>query len=56
MNMPPPQQARPYLNVKSVAKDGTSNVAKEIRDTQYASEDDVVNCGVSCDGAWQKWE
>ena len=31
-----------------------STAAKEIRDAQHASEDDVVNCSISCEGTWQK--
>lgn len=60
--MPPPPRARAYQknartianNVRVVAKDDRSGAAKEIRDAQHANEDDVVNCGVSCDGTWQK--
>ena len=60
INLPPPPAARAYQknartiakHVKVVAKDGMSSVAKEIRDAQHANEDDVVNCGVSCDGTW----
>ena len=60
--MPPPPTARAYQknagtiakHVKVVAKDGMISAAKEIRDAQHANEDDVVNCGVSCDGTWQK--
>ena len=62
MNMPPPPTAREYQknartiakHVKVIAKDGMSSAAKEIRDAQHAREDDLVNCGVSCDGTWQK--
>ena len=62
MNMPPPPTARAYQknartiakHVKVVAEDGMFSAAKEIRDAQHANEDDVVNCGVSCDGTWQK--
>ena len=64
MNMPPPPTARAYQkntrtiakHVKVIAKDGMSSAAKEIRDAQHAREDDLVNCGVSCDGTWQKRE
>ncbi|XP_068672674.1 uncharacterized protein [Montipora foliosa] len=62
MNMPPPPTARAYQknartvakHVKAIAKDSMSNAAKQIRDAQHAGENDVVNCGVSCDGTWQK--
>ena len=30
------------------------SAAKEIRDAQHAREDELGNCGVSCDGTWQK--
>ena len=62
MNMPPPPSVRAYQknartiarHAKVIAKDGMSSAAKEIRDAQHAREDDLVNCGVSCDGTWQK--
>ena len=62
MNMPPPPTAREYQknartiakHVKVIAKDGMSSAAKEFRDAQHAREDDLVNCGVSCDGTWRK--
>ena len=62
MNVPPPPTGRAYQkiarmiakHVKVIAKDGMSRAAKETRDAQHASEDNVVNCGVSCDGTWQE--
>ena len=62
MNMPPPPTARAYQknaktiakHVKVIAKNSMSNAAKDIREAQHAQGDDIVNCGISCDGTWQK--
>ena len=62
MNMPPPSGAKPFAksshtivkHVKNIAKKSMANAASEIRNTQNAGENDIVNCPVSCDGTWQK--
>lgn len=41
-------------HVKVVAKDGMFNTAKKSGMPSMLGEDDVLNCGVSCDGTWQK--
>ena len=62
MNMPPPPTARAYQknartiakHVKAITKSSMSSAAKDIREAQHARENDIVNCGISCDGTWQR--
>ncbi|EDO44911.1 predicted protein [Nematostella vectensis] len=62
MNMPPPPTARAYSknsktiskHIKAIANETMKRAAIEIKDQKAASADDIVNCGVSCDGTWQK--
>ncbi|XP_032242888.2 uncharacterized protein LOC116621099 [Nematostella vectensis] len=62
MNMPPPPTARAYSknsktiskHIKAIASETMKRAAIEIKDQKAASADDIVNCGVSCDGTWQK--
>ena len=64
MNMPPPPTARTYQkntrtiakHVKVIANSSMSTAAKDIREAPHARENDIVNCGISCDGTWQKRE
>ena len=62
MNMPPPPVKCAYRKasrsiakkIKGIAKKSMAEAATEIRNAQGASGDEVVNCGVSCDGTWQR--
>ena len=56
MNMPPPPTSRAYQknartiakHVEVIVKNSMSNATKDIREAQHAREDDIVNCGISC--------
>ena len=60
--MPPPPVKCAYRKasrsiakkIKGIAKKSMAEAATEIRNAQGASGDEVVNCGVSCDGTWQR--
>lgn len=63
--MPPPPAAKNYSKISgaitsclpSIAKESMSNAAEEVRDLKKPNDSagsEPVNCGVSCDGTWQK--
>lgn len=63
--MPPPPAAKNYSKIssiitsclRSIAKESMSNAAEEVRNLKEPKDSagpGPVNCGVSCDGAWQK--
>lgn len=65
MNMPPPPAAKNYSKIsgvitsclRSIAKESMSNAAEEVRNLKEPNDSagsEPVNCGVSCDGTWQK--
>ena len=64
MNMPHPPAAKNYTKilsvitcVRSIAKDSMSQEAEELRNLKGqndSNETETVDCGVSCDGTWQK--
>lgn len=65
MNMPHPPAAKNYTKilsvittcVRSIAKDSMSQEAEELRylkGQNDSNETETVDCGVSCDGTWQK--
>ena len=65
MNMPHPPAAKNYTKissvittcVRSIAKDSMSQAAEELRNLKGqndCNETETVDCGVSCDGTWQK--
>ena len=59
MNMPPPPKPSAYLAcndalsiaAKTVATDVMRDAGKELH---HDSDSEVVQCGVSCDGTWQR--
>jgi hypothetical protein len=59
MNMPPPPKPSAYSAcndalskaAKTVATDVMGNAGKELH---HDSDDEVFQCGVSCDGTWQR--
>ena len=61
MNMPPPPAPNAYSRhnkalmeaTKKVAGESMQAAASEVRHLK-GSNDDIVNCGVSCDGTWQR--
>ena len=64
-NMPPPPAAKNYWKIsgvitsclRSIAKESMGNAAEEIRNLKepnHSAGPEPVNCGVSCDGTWQK--
>ena len=65
MNMPPPPAAKNHTKissvittcVRSIAKDSMSKAAEEVRNLKGqndSNETEPIDCGVSCDGTWQK--
>ena len=62
LNLPPPLTRNNYTltskwileSAKDVAKETMLDAAKEIASSKRQDKEDVVNCGVSCEGAWQK--
>ena len=62
MNMPPPLVKCAYRKasrtivkkIKGTAEKSMAEAATKIRNAEGASGNEVVNCGVSCDGTWQK--
>ena len=62
MNMPGPPRATPYSShnkslvkaVKEVSYETMSDAAKEITELKSTDADEIVDCGVSCDGTWQR--
>ena len=62
LNLPPPLTRNNYTlaskwileSVKDVAKETMLVAAKETTSSNSKDEHGVVNCGVSCDGTWQK--
>ena len=65
MNMPPPPAAKNYSKIssvitsslRSIAKESMSKAAEEVRNLKEQNDSagtEPINCGVSCDGTWQK--
>ena len=62
MNMPPIPRASPYAAhnkallkaTKEVCQESMSEAAKEIHTLKGKAEGEVADCGVSCDGTWQR--
>ena len=62
MNMPPIPGSSPYAAhnkallkaAKEVCEESMGEAAKEIHTLQGKAENDVADCGVSCDGTWQR--
>ena len=65
MNMPPPPAAKNHTKIssmiticlRSIAKESMRFAAKEVRTLERLNDfngTQPVNCGVSCDGTWQK--
>ena len=62
MSMPPPLVKCAYRKesrtiakkIKGIAENNMAEAATEIRNSESTRGNDVVNCGVSCDGTWQK--
>ena len=65
INMPHPPAAKNYTKISSVittcmrsmAKDSMSQAAEEVRNLKGqndCNETETVDCGISCDGTWQK--
>ena len=62
LNLPPPLTRHNYTlaskwileSVKNVAKETMLDAANEIASSKSKDEHGAVNCGVSCDGTWQK--
>jgi hypothetical protein len=62
MNMPPIPRASPYSAhnkglmkaSKEVCQESMSKAAKEITTLKEKTEGEVADCGISCDGTWQR--
>ena len=60
MNVPPPPRPTPYashnkaLLKANVCFNTMSIAAQEIHDIQEKPHNEVTDCGVSCDGTWQR--
>ena len=65
INKPPPPAANYYLKIsnvitsslRSIAKGSMSKAAEELRNLKEQNDSagtEPINCGVSCDGTWQK--
>ena len=62
MNMPPIPTVSPYAAhnkallkaTKDVCEETMSDAAKEIHELKNKSQDEIADCGVSCDGTWQR--
>ena len=62
MNMPPPPRPTPYSRhniallkaVKEVSLETMTDAATEIHTKDGESINDIVQCGISCDGTWQR--
>ena len=62
MNMPPPPKPNAYDKhnkallraAKSVADETMIRAGEEIHHIKDANNDDISQCGVSCDGTWQR--
>lgn len=62
MNMPPPPRPTSYSNhnrsllkaVKEVALETMKEAAEEIHELKPETDDGIAQCGVSCDGTWQR--
>ena len=62
MNMPPPPRSSPYSNhnkallkvVQEVAQETMTNAGREIKQIKPSSDNGLTQCGVSCDGTWQR--
>ena len=62
MNMPPIPTSRPYAEhnkallkaAKDVRYETMNDAAKEIHVLQNKQDDEVADCGISCDDTWQR--
>ena len=62
MNMPPIPTSEPYAEhnkallkvAKDVCYETMNDAAKEIHVLQNKQDDEVADCGISCDGTWQR--
>ena len=61
MNMPSPPRVTPYSShnkllrkaVKDVCSEIMADTAKEVHDLKGKGSDDIIDCGISCDGTWE---